>query len=89
MGIIFMNESNIGERTKFFVKKVSFRKKRTIDEQNGLFREMKKISFFKNERKKIQKRMMFYRSNELEKTIVFLRNKRIFQKYRDKTIVLF
>ena len=46
---------------KFLWKRVWFRK---MDERNGSFREMKKSSFFKNERKKTND---FNCSNELEK----------------------
>lgn len=41
------------ERTNFFKqKKVSFRKKLTMDEQNGLFRDMKNDRFLKTKSSK-------------------------------------
>ena len=46
-----------------------------MDEQLGLFREIKKLQFFKNERKK-----KYYRLNDLEKTIVVILNERMFRK---------
>jgi len=58
-----------------FVKK-NFVQTKTMDERNGSFRELKKLKFFKNERKKNN----LNRSNELKTTIVFLLNERIFQK---------
>ena len=74
----FLNERHFLEGTKFFVKKVSFRKKNKLDERNGPFREMKKWSFLKKERKKRNwKILMFFteRTNFLndfeKKTIVF------------------
>ena len=58
-------------------------KKTMMDKRNGLFRELTKISFFKNEEKKIENC-----SYEFEITIVFLQNKRIFQKILTKSIFL-
>ena len=39
------------ERTKLFVKKCVVQQKRTMDERNESFREIKKLSFIKKERK--------------------------------------
>ena len=39
-GIVFLNERNFWEWTKFFLKKDIVKKKQTVDERNGLFREM-------------------------------------------------
>ena len=47
MGIVFLNERN------FFVKNGVVRKTRTMDEQNGAFREMKKLLLFKNKQRTI------------------------------------
>ena len=58
-----------------FVKKNSVQTK-TMDERSGSFRELNKLKFLKNERKKNN----LNRSNELKTTIVFLLNERIFQK---------
>ena len=43
------------ERTKYFVKRVSFRKKRPRDKRNGLFGEMKKNIVLKTNDKKDNK----------------------------------
>ena len=58
-----------------FVKKNSVQTK-TMDERSGSFRELNKLKFLKNERKKNN----LNRSNELKTTIVFLLNEQIFQK---------
>ena len=58
-----------------FVKKNSVQTK-TMDERSGSFRELNKLKFLKNERKKNN----LNRSNELKTTIDFLLNERIFQK---------
>jgi len=53
------------ERTKLFVKKCVVQQKRTMDERNESFREIKKLSFIKKERK--NKRFNFVRSKDLKK----------------------
>ena len=42
MGILFYNRQDFWEQTKFFGKRVSFRKKRMIAEQNGWLRKKKR-----------------------------------------------
>ena len=39
MGIVFLNKQNFWKGKKFFVQKGIVQKKRTMDEQNGSFRE--------------------------------------------------
>ena len=46
MGIVFLNEGIFREKGS------RSEKKKPMIEQNGSFRELKKLSFFKNERKK-------------------------------------
>ena len=67
MGIHFFNKRKSLEQTKFFSKRASFRKNRTMDEHNGSFKEMKKIIVFK--------RTILNRSNDFDHSqAVFLLN---------------
>ena len=67
MGIIFLNERNCS------LKRVSFYKKRTMEERNG----NEKNFVFKTERKKLT---IQNRSIQLEKTIVFFTKRTNFPK---------
>ena len=49
-------ETYFWELTNFFVKNGVKKKKRTLDERFGLFWEINKQSFFRNERKKTWKK---------------------------------
>ena len=64
-----------------FVKKNSVQTK-TMDERSGSFRELNKLKFLKNERKKNN----LNRSNELKTTIVFFTQWTNFPKDLKKTI---
>ena len=68
MAIVFLNERNFWEGKTFFLwTMASFRKKWTMDERSGSFREIKKL--FKNDRIKTNDLKLFVRT--WKKTIFY------------------
>jgi len=74
MGILFYNRQDFWEQTKFFGKRVSFRKKRMIAEQNGWLRKKKRHKE-RTKQKHINERFKY----------CFLLNEQIFQKILKRT----
>ena len=66
---------------------MSFRKKRTIEEQLVSIREMKKKNYSLIENKLIKERLDIVL--KILKTIVFLQNEQIFQQILTKTIFFY